>query len=59
MSDLNVAHFSSGSVFCGPAGNTLVILEYQYAAVGRAHLRLVFDLSSSFRDDGAVFDWSM
>lgn len=34
---------------------TLVILEHQDAAVGRAHLRLELDLSSSFRDDGAVF----
>lgn len=33
VSDLNLAHFSSGSIFCRPAGNTLVILEYQYAAV--------------------------
>lgn len=52
VSDLNFAHFSSGSIFCGPAGNTLVILESQYAAVGRAHLRPVLDLPSSFRDDG-------
>lgn len=30
VSYVNVAHISSGSVFYGPAGNTLVILEYQY-----------------------------